>query len=294
MKQMIWKRISILCLVFVAAFNISAVYAAQAEEDLFVVTELGEDVTFHTQLQQDALEAGAEHISEYSNLGKDELSIPEGVTLEWVYEGDIMPETYTVLLSQEEDLSDPLVIEVEGGSDECSCTIQNLMLGNWGNALRYMLPLLAFAAGVFLTERIEYRYKSGRKLHWRQVVLLVELLLLGVVGFMPTDLNIAANMIVSFTCAMQVQAFRKVHGYGYASTMCIGNLRSGTESLSQYLRNKEAASLRKALHFFGIILIFALGAGIGGVLSGIFFTRTIWISMLLLTIVTLMMARKNL
>ena len=170
---------------------------------------------------------------------------------------------------------------------------QNLMLGNWDSLLRYMLPLLAFAAGVFITERTEYRYKSGRKLHWRQIILILEILLLGVVGFMPTNLNIAANMIVSFTCAMQVQAFRKVHGYGYASTMCIGNLRSGTESLSQYLRNKEAASLHKALHFFGIILIFALGAGIGGVLSGIFFIRTIWISMLLLTIVTIMMVRKN-
>ena len=129
MKQMLWKRASLLCLVFAAAFSVSSVYAAQAEADPFVVTELGENVTFHTQLQQDALDAGAEHISEYSNLGKDELSIPEGVTLEWGYEGDILPETYTVLLSQEEDLSDPLVIEVEGGSDECSCTVQNLMLG---------------------------------------------------------------------------------------------------------------------------------------------------------------------
>lgn len=67
---------------------------------------------------------------------------------------------------------------------------------------------------------------------------------------------------------MQMQSFRKVHGYGYASTMCIGNLRSGTESLSHYLRNKDRQSLNKALHFFGIILIFAVGAGTGGVLSG--------------------------
>ena len=47
--------------------------------------------------------------------------------------------------------------------------------------------------------------------------------------------------------------------------MCIGNLRSGTESLSQYFRTKEKGSLYKALHFFGIIFIFAIGAGIGGV-----------------------------
>ena len=33
---------------------------------------------------------------------------------------------------------------------------------------------------------------------------------------------------------MQVQSFRKVGGYSYASTMCIGNLRSGIAALSGY------------------------------------------------------------
>ena len=170
---------------------------------------------------------------------------------------------------------------------------QNFMMGNWSSAIRYMLPLIAFAAGVFITEQIEYRFKSSRGVHWRQLVLLIEIVLLGMVGLMPTDLNIAANMLVSFACAMQVQAFRKVHGYGYASTMCIGNLRSGTESLSKFLRNKDRASLNKALHFFGIILIFAIGAGAGGVLSSVFHVKTIWFSMLLLAAVTVMMIRGN-
>ena len=120
---------------------------------------------------------------------------------------------------------------------------QNFMMGNWSNAIHYVLPLISFAAGVFLTEQIEYRFKNNKRLHWRQVVLIIEILLLGAVGFMPEELNVAANMMVSFSCAMQVQAFRKVHGYGYASTMCIGNLRSGTESLSHYLRDQDRSSV---------------------------------------------------
>ncbi len=170
---------------------------------------------------------------------------------------------------------------------------QNFMMGNWNSGIHYMLPLISFAAGVFITEQIEYRYKSRKGVHWRQLILLIEIVLLGVVGLMPTDINIAANMLVSFTCAMQVQAFRKVHGYGYASTMCIGNLRSGTESLSQFLRNKEQASLTKALHFFGIILFFAIGAGAGGVLSNVLYTRTIWISPILLAVVAVMMIKES-
>ena len=170
---------------------------------------------------------------------------------------------------------------------------QNFMMGNWNSGIHYMLPLISFAAGVLITEQIEYRFKYSKKVHWRQLVLFAEILLLGIVGFMPTGINVVANMLVSFACAMQVQAFRKVHGYGYASTMCIGNLRSGTESLSHYLRNKDKASLNKALHFFGIILVFAIGAGVGGVLSNVLYVKTIWVSLFLLTVVAAMMVKEN-
>jgi uncharacterized membrane protein YoaK (UPF0700 family) len=168
---------------------------------------------------------------------------------------------------------------------------QNLMQGNVVMGFHYMFPLLSFAAGIFIAEQIENRFKNSKSIHWRQIILLIEILMLSVVGFMPLKLNMIANMLVSFSCAMQVQTFRKVHGYGYASTMCIGNLRSGTASLSHYLRNQDRESLDKALHFFGIILIFAFGAGIGGVISGIWGIRTIFISPILLTLVVVMMIR---
>lgn len=146
------------------------------------------------------------------------------------------------------------------------------------------MPIVAFAFGIVLAEQIEHKLKNADKLHWRQVILLLEIVLLGVVGFLPTELNVLANILVSLSCAMQVQSFRKVHRYGYASTMCIGNLRSGTESLSQYIRTRDKKDLYRAAHYYGIILIFAIGAGIGGLLSGIFGIYTIWASVLLLLI----------
>ena len=75
--------------------------------------------------------------------------------------------------------------------------------------------------------------------------------------------------------------------------MCIGNLRSGTESLSHYFRNKDKESLTKTLHFFGIIIFFAIGAGIGGILSGVCGIRTILISPVLLVLVVLMMIKES-
>lgn len=170
---------------------------------------------------------------------------------------------------------------------------QNFMSGDPAGGLRYMLPLLSFALGIFAAERIEYFFKEKNRIHWRQIVILIEALVLAAVGFMPREYHMIANMLVSFTCAMQVQTFRKVHGFGYASTMCIGNLRSGTESLSQFMRTHEKPALYKALHFFGIILIFAIGAGVGGVLSGWLGVRTIWISVGVLLIAGAMMFRES-
>lgn len=111
---------------------------------------------------------------------------------------------------------------------------------------------------------------------------------------MPHSMDMFATIIVSFSCAMQVQAFRKVNGYSYASTMCIGNLRSGTDALSVFVRTGNKASLRKSGYYFGIILFFAIGAGIGGNLSMMFGIHTIWISSALLLISVLLMFAEKL
>lgn len=144
---------------------------------------------------------------------------------------------------------------------------QHLMSGQFQRGLYYLFPVVAFALGIFSAERIGFKFKNAGKFHWRQIVLIIEILLLVIVAFLPEKFNTAASILVSFSCAMQVQTFRKVNGYGYASTMCIGNLRSGTESLSVYFRQKDRGDLKKALYYYGIILIFALGAGLGGILS---------------------------
>ena len=159
---------------------------------------------------------------------------------------------------------------------------QHLMQGKWGMCARYLVPVAAFAIGVLISEQIQHRFKYAKKLHWRQGILLAEMAILLIVGFIPTSLNMAAAVLVSLACAMQVQTFRKVGGYSYASTMCIGNLRGGTEALSVYLREHKKGQLRQAAYYFGVIFMFAVGAGVGGVLSIHYGIRVIWISCILL------------
>ena len=92
---------------------------------------------------------------------------------------------------------------------------------------------------------------------------------------------------------MQVQTFRKVRGHAYASTMCIGNMRSGTEALCAYFHTRDIAILHKALTYFGVIGLFALGAGLGALLTNRFAVRAIWVSCALLAISFFMMFIKE-
>ena len=142
-----------------------------------------------------------------------------------------------------------------------------LFEGNFSRCLHYLVPLLAFMVGIFAAECIHRHYKYMEKVHWRQLIVLAEIVLLFIVGFLPQEVNTFANALVSFVCAMQVQTFRKVRGHAYASTMCIGNMRSGTEALCAYFHTREPEVLQKALTYFGVIGLFAAGAGFGALLT---------------------------
>lgn len=154
----------------------------------------------------------------------------------------------------------------------------------WQTALKYLIPVLSFVIGTAVAERVHMRLKRYEKIHWRQIILLCEIALLLVVGFLPGAVEPLANALVSFVCAMQVQTFHKVRGHAYASTMCIGNLRSGTEALCAYFHEKDKEILVKALTYFGVILIFGVGAGLGSILTTRLGFKAIWICCVLLSV----------
>ena len=164
----------------------------------------------------------------------------------------------------------------------------SLFDGNFQKAGSYLIPILSFALGIAAAHTLSMKWKC-RLLSWRQFIILLEFLLLIAVGFIPLSLSQYANALVSFSCAMQVQSFRRFHGRAYASTMCIGNLRSGMESLSIYCNTKNKDAIVDALHYFGVILTFGIGAGIGGVLSSAYGVQAIWASPLLLIIAFIVM-----
>ncbi len=111
----------------------------------------------------------------------------------------------------------------------------------------YLFPILSFMMGVFISDTFQYRVKFTKMINWRQGIVLTEVAIMILVGFLPHDYSTIANCMISCSCAMQLNTFKQVHNNSYASTMCIGNLRSGVAALSSFLRTgaKEQFSAAK-------------------------------------------------
>lgn len=157
------------------------------------------------------------------------------------------------------------------------------------DSIRYFLPVAFFALGVLMACLIHSRFRRTGRLHWRHLVLTMEIILLFIVGFIPGQLNWLANGLTSFACAMQVQSFRTVRGSAYASTMCIGNLRSGMDHFYKAVTEKKTDEFKTAAIYLTAIASFTIGAACGGHLTNHFSYRTIWISCGLLILCFLLM-----
>lgn len=143
----------------------------------------------------------------------------------------------------------------------------NLSEGNYELSLRYLFPIVAFIFGIVLTDMIKYKFRK-KFFHWKQIAILIEAIVLAIVAFMPQNMNLFANSITSLACAIQVESFRTIRGNGVATTMCIGNLRSATENLCNYINTKDVSKIKNGLIYYSIILFFVFGA-----ISGKYFIK---------------------
>lgn len=170
----------------------------------------------------------------------------------------------------------------------------NLASGEFKKALGYMVPIAAFAVGVFIVECVRHYFKNKgikehRRFHWRQIIVAAEILILAIVAFLPQSMNDLSNWCVSFVCALQVESFRKIRGNTLATTMCTGNLRSATEMMHRYIITGDKKLRRKSLEYYLIIALFMAGAAAGALASGVFHTLAVLICCFLLLAAFLLM-----
>lgn len=160
---------------------------------------------------------------------------------------------------------------------------KNVVDLNFKGAVAYLIPVISFALGVYVAVRFENAIEK-RILHWRQYIVVFEIIIMILVSFIPENLNNLANALLSFSCAMQVYAFKKIYGLSFATTMCIGNLRSATENLSKYHITKNRTYLENSKKYYTVIFIFGMGAALGYISSDFFGLKSILLAASLLTI----------
>ena len=143
----------------------------------------------------------------------------------------------------------------------------NVSQGAWATCGKYLLAIFAYGCGVFAADAIHAKVEHHRLMSWHQVVLSVEILLLSVAVFVPYGAaDFVVDALIAFVCALQVQTFRRVRGLPFASTMCTGNLRSGSDALFNGLCGSDETGIHKARHYFVVIGMFILGAILGAIL----------------------------
>ena len=170
----------------------------------------------------------------------------------------------------------------------------NIAQKNYINALKYIIPIICFFCGVLVAEFFKHNQKIN-KMHWRQNVVLLEIVILLIVLFIKDGavFNINANSLVSFVCALQVEAFRKMHSTTFATTMCTGNLRTASENLFLYRRNRDIENRGRTIRSFSIILIFILGAILGALITIKLKTYSVFVVVLFLIISFILMIREK-
>lgn len=165
----------------------------------------------------------------------------------------------------------------------------NLAQGNILLTLRYLIPVIAFMAGVTLSLQLRLLRQD-----WERIILLLEIALLFLVGLIPTgSLNMLATVTVSFVCALQVESFRKFGENAFASTMCTGNLRIATEHLNRYFADKSRTELNTALQYYGIDLVFACAVLVGYWVTSAFGVRAVWFSLLIPAALLVLLRREE-
>ena len=72
--------------------------------------------------------------------------------------------------------------------------------GNFSGAGQYIIPILAFVAGILISETIKENFRKNSFLHWRQIILAFEIVILVLSAFLPSSRanNLITNTLVSF------------------------------------------------------------------------------------------------
>ncbi|WP_300384155.1 YoaK family protein [Clostridium sp.] len=160
---------------------------------------------------------------------------------------------------------------------------------NYKIATTAIIQILFYALGTLVTEMIKDKHGKDDLSKQCKIILIVESFILIMIGFMPTTVpNRVVTASIAFIASIQTSSFRKLVDSPYATTMCTANLRTAMESLYSIVKNKDKKLINKFSRYMTIIIFFAIGGALGGIISIKFGVKSIWVASLILIIAYLM------
>jgi uncharacterized membrane protein YoaK (UPF0700 family) len=165
--------------------------------------------------------------------------------------------------------------------------------GELHQAFLHIPPIIAFVLGAAVAET--FKRWQGKRLFQApgRAVLLLEMVLLALVGFLPSQVpNMVITIIIAFVASIQFSTFRKLSNWNYNTTTVTGNLLTATTAayLAIFVHDRNAAV--QSIRFFTILSSFLLGALVGTVSTSFFETKAIWIAAGILVLVIILFAVK--
>jgi len=112
-----------------------------------------------------------------------------------------------------------------------------------------------------------------------RAVLVIEIVVLAIVGFVPTSVpNPVVTIAISFVAALQVTTFRVLVDQAFSTTMTTGNLRSLSQAAFHRIADGDRAAGARALNFGFVIAGFLCGAILGSQMVRVLDTGAAWVA----------------
>lgn len=158
--------------------------------------------------------------------------------------------------------------------------------GKFEQAFLHIPPILAFILGAAVAET--FKLWQGKRLFQApgRAVLLLEMVLLLIVGFLPVEIpNMFITIVIAFVASIQFSTFRKLSKWNFNTTTVTGNLLTTTKAAYSaiFIHDQEGAD--QAIRFIIVLFSFLLGALVGAISTSNFEAKAIWIAAGILAIV---------
>ena len=155
----------------------------------------------------------------------------------------------------------------------------SIALGEWLEALHYLIPIVTCILGAAFSKLIEtilinFNFKGD----WRKVALVLEGIALFLIGLIPSSFpDIIVTNLVSFLMGYQLCLFRTCLGVPFNTTISTGNIRTVGLFLFGALDKESRDSLKKVIIFTILTFSFAVGAIPGTLISLALSIKSVWV-----------------